>query len=310
MSESVSRDAVLLSEGRLLVPLEPGTPISDGDSDDVFLLASGEALASALTPLGPHPVGTFQAPSFLTLHGALTGATGLCRFDPRPGATALLFSGPEARQYLFDPSPAGAAFRRLALASVTSALRDVNAALVHFFDDIVPDPDWKPRPAPSAVPLTDASPADPRRVHDLFDAAGLDPTTLPDLGLSERRIPAGSRLVAAGEAGAEAYVVAEGRLRVSVRIPGVGEEALAFLGPGEVVGEMALVDDSPRSADVVAQDGPVTVFALPREVFRKLLTEGTPEGAPLLGGIVVALVRRFEESVRKAATFRVLAGPF
>ena len=73
---------------------------------------------------------------------------------------------------------------------------------------------------------------------------------------------------------------------------------------------MALVDDSPRSADVVAQDGPVTVFALPREVFRNLLTEGTPEGAPLLGGIVVALVRRFEESVRKAATFRVLAGPF
>ncbi|MBK9374138.1 MAG: cyclic nucleotide-binding domain-containing protein [Holophagales bacterium] len=123
-------------------------------------------------------------------------------------------------------------------------------------------------------------------------------------------MPSGSRLLAAGESGEEAYVVAEGRLRVSVRIPGVGEEALAFLGPGEVVGEMSLVDDSPRSADVVAQDGPVTVFALPREVFQKILAEGTPEGAPLLGGIVVALVRRFEESVRKAATFRVLAGPF
>jgi hypothetical protein len=53
-----------------------------------------------------------------------------------------------------------------------------------------------------------------------------------------------------------------------------------------------------------------SVFALPREVFRTLVKEGTPEGAPLLGGIVVALVRRYEESVRKAATFRVLAGPF
>ena len=79
---------------------------------------------------------------------------------------------------------------------------------------------------------------------------------------------------------------------------------------GEVVGEMALVDDAPRSADVVAQDGAVTVFALSREVFRRLLDEGTPGGAPLLGGIVVALVRRFEESIRKAATFRVLSGPF
>ncbi|MBK8597051.1 MAG: cyclic nucleotide-binding domain-containing protein [Holophagales bacterium] len=310
MSDSASRDVALLSEGRLLVSLDPGTPVSDGESDDVFFLASGEAIANALTPLGPHPLGRFQAPCFLTLHGSLTGASGLCRFDPQPGSSAFLLSGPEARQYLFDPSPAGAAFRRLALSSVTAALRDVNEALVRFFDDIVPDPAWKPRAAPAAIPLPEASPADPRRVHDLFDAAGLDPTTLPDLGLTERRIPAGSRLLAAGEVGGEAYVVAEGRLRVSVRIPGVGEEALAFLGPGEVVGEMALVDDSPRSADVVAQDGPATVFALPREVFRRLLTEGTPEGAPLLGGIVVALVRRFEESVRKAATFRVLAGPF
>ena len=112
MSESSSRDAALLSEGRLLISLDPGTPISDGESDDVFFLASGEAVANALTPFGPHPIGTFQAPCFLTLYGALTGASGLCRFDPKPGASAILFSGPEARQYLFDPSPEGAAFRR------------------------------------------------------------------------------------------------------------------------------------------------------------------------------------------------------
>jgi hypothetical protein len=309
MSESFSRDAALLSEGRLLIPLDADSPMTDG-SDDVYLLAVGEVVANVLTPLGPHPVGVPRAPSFLSLHGALTGAYDLCRYDPRPGAGMYVFSGTEARQHLFDPSPLGAAFRRLALASVTTALRDVNASLVRFFDDIVPDPGWKPRPAPPPADLPASSPADPRRVQELFDAAGLDPTTLPDLGLTERRISPGNRLLSAGDTGAEAYVVAEGRLRVSVRIPGVGEEALAFLGPGEVVGEMALVDDSPRSADVVAQDGPVTVFALPREVFRVLLTEGTPEGAPLLGGIVVALVRRFEESVRKAATFRVLSGPF
>jgi hypothetical protein len=309
MSDIPARDVSLLSEGRLLVPLEADAPVTDG-SDDVFLLASGEVLAHVLTPLGPHPIGSPRAPSFLSLHGALTGAYDLCRYDPLPGSGMFVYSGNEARQHLFDPSPAGAAFRRLALASVTTALRDVNAALVRFFDDVVPEAGWKPRSAPAAAPLPAASPADPRRVHDLFDAAGLDPFSLPDLGLTERRLSSGTRLLSAGETGEEAYVVAEGRLRVSMRIPGVGEEALAFLGPGEVVGEMSLVDDAPRSADVMAQDGTVTVFALPREVFRKLVTDGTPAGAPLLGGIVVALVRRFEESVRKAATFRVLAGPF
>jgi hypothetical protein len=309
MSDVSARDAALLSEGRGLVPLDLDAPVTDG-SDDVYLLAEGEVVSHVLTALGPHPIGTPRAPAFLALHGALTGAYDLCRYDPLPGSGMLVFSGMEARQHLFEPGPKGAAFRRLALGSVTTALREVNAALVRFFDDVRPDPAWKPRPVTAAAAPAAASPADPRRVHELFDAAGLDPTALPDLGLTERRVPPGGRLLSAGEAGAEAYVVAEGRLRVSMRIPGVGEEALAFLGPAEIVGEMALLDDSPRSADVVAQDGPATVFALPRRVFRTLVDEGTPEGAPLLGGIVVALVRRFEESVRKAATFRVLSGPF
>jgi len=309
MNETVPRDAALLAAGRTPVPLDAEAPVTDG-SDDVFLLTEGSVVAHVLTAFGPHPIGTPAAPALLSLHGALAGAYDLCRYDPRGGASMVVFPGEEARGLLFAPSPVGAAFRRIALASVTTALREANATLARFFDEIVPEPGWKPKPAPAAEPLPAAAPADPRRVRELFDAAGLDPATLPDLGLTQRRLPSGSRLLSAGEPGGEAYVVAEGRLRVSIRIPGVGEEALAFLGPGEVVGEMALVDDAPRSADVVAQDGAVTVFALSREVFRRLLDEGTPGGAPLLGGIVVALVRRFEESIRKAATFRVLSGPF
>ncbi len=73
---------------------------------------------------------------------------------------------------------------------------------------------------------------------------------------------------------------------------------------------MALIADAPRSADVVAHEGAALVFALSRPVFRRLLASGAPEGAGLLGGIAVVLSRRFEEAVQKAATFRVLAGPF
>ena len=173
----------------------------------------------------------------------------------------------------------------------------------------------EPAPAPrrAVAPEKAASAAgsvDPARVHDLFDAAGLDTASLPLLGLTARTVPSGAALLHAGEAGDEAYLVAEGRLRVSIRIPGVGQEALAFLGPGEIVGEMALVDDAPRSADVVAHEGNALVYALSREAFRRLVESGAPEGAGLLGGIVVVLSRRFEEVVQKAATFRVLSGPF
>ena len=153
MSDTQARDVDLLARGRVLVPVDAEAPVTDG-SDDVYLLAEGEVVAHVLTPLGPHAVGVVRAPSFLSLHGALTGAFDLCRYDPLPGSAMYVFSGVEARQHLFDPAPAGAAFRRLALASVTTALREVNAALVRFFDDVVPDPSWKPRPAPSGPTLT------------------------------------------------------------------------------------------------------------------------------------------------------------
>jgi CRP-like cAMP-binding protein len=119
----------------------------------------------------------------------------------------------------------------------------------------------------------------------------------------------GATLFPAGSAGHESAIVAKGRLRVSVMIPGAGEEALAILGPGEIVGEMSLVDDAPRSASVFAHNGPATVYVLSRDVFRRLLDTGDEKGASLLSGIAVVLARRLEEALRKAAGFRILSGP-
>ena len=151
-------------------------------------------------------------------------------------------------------------------------------------------------------------PIDPARASDLFETAGLDPALLPALGLVARTVLPGAALLAAGERGEEAFLVAEGRLRVSLEIAG-GEEALAILGRGEIAGEMALVDDAPRSADVFAHGGPAVVYVLTRAVFRELLASGAPEGAALLAGIALVLTRRLEEAIKKAAGFRILAGP-
>ena len=63
------------------------------------------------------------------------------------------------------------------------------------------------------------------------------------------------------------------------------------------------------SADVFAHGGPAVVYVLTRAVFRELLASGAPEGAALLAGIGLVLTRRLEEAIKKAATFRILAGP-
>jgi len=313
VASSNDQDVELFSRTRSLHRFASGELVPDAagpNSDEIYLLTKGGAALEAETPLGPFAVAKLKAPALLNLARALDTAPDLLRLAPEPGSEAVIFGSAEARGLLFDPGPEGQAFRRLALSSVAVGLRETNASLARFFDGYASASAKKHESGEFPSPLAKAQPVDPARVYDLFDAAGLNPQGLPDLGLVSRTIPGERSLLRAGAAAEEAYLLAEGRLRVSIFIPGVGEEALAVLGPGEIVGEMALIDDAPRSADVRAHEGPAMVYALSRAVFRTLLDSGDPAGAPLLAGIAVALTRRHEEAIRKAATFRVLAGPF
>ena len=110
-------------------------------------------------------------------------------------------------------------------------------------------------------------PSDPNRVgHDWLG-------TLEEVPLFEgiaklahvRRFASGSVMVRTGDPGRSFYVLLDGDAKVvrsgrrSVRI-----------GAGSFFGEMALIDDSPRSADVVAE-GEVLALTIDRPGFAKLL---------------------------------------
>jgi len=59
--------------------------------------------------------------------------------------------------------------------------------------------------------------------------------------------PANARMVKQGEPGIAFYLLLNGEAEVRQ-----GERVLARLGPGQFFGEMTLVDEQPRSADVIA----------------------------------------------------------
>src|SRR5438046_2919070 len=65
-------------------------------------------------------------------------------------------------------------------------------------------------------------------------------------------VGANQTLFWAGDEGDGCYRVDTGLLKASVADPGGGERILAVLGPGSVVGELAMIDRAPRSASVVA----------------------------------------------------------
>lgn len=67
-------------------------------------------------------------------------------------------------------------------------------------------------------------------------------------------VPAGAGLFTVEQPGEVAYVVLSGTLKIHVEQADGGDVILAILGPGEIVGEMSLVDHLTRSASVVTME--------------------------------------------------------
>lgn len=101
----------------------------------------------------------------------------------------------------------------------------------------------------------------------------------------EREYAAGETIMAIGEPGAELLLVTEGTVRVSR--PGRS----LLLGAGEIVGEIEVLANGGRIADVVAE-GPVRCVAVSRDALYAAL-ESQPRAAL---GLIEVLAGRFRET--------------
>ena len=77
-------------------------------------------------------------------------------------------------------------------------------------------------------------------------------------------VEAGKRLVSAGRFGYEFFVIENGKAEV-VR----DDQHIAELGPGDFFGEMALLGDTVRNADVISST-PMTAMVMTDSAFRSL----------------------------------------
>src|SRR5512147_2249615 len=71
-------------------------------------------------------------------------------------------------------------------------------------------------------------------------------------GATTTKLAADQTLFLAGDAGDGCYRVEKGLLKVTMHSAAGSERILAILGPGAIVGELAMLDGLPRSASVVA----------------------------------------------------------
>ncbi|MFY0574105.1 Crp/Fnr family transcriptional regulator [Cystobacter fuscus] len=98
--------------------------------------------------------------------------------------------------------------------------------------------------------------------------------------------------------GTDLYIIHDGEVTIRLSAADGKEVSLALLGRGDAFGELALLDDAPRSTDAVARKD-TELLSLQREAFRQFLQE-RPQVMPRLLAELSQLVRRVTRAVHDA----------
>jgi CRP/FNR family transcriptional regulator len=121
-------------------------------------------------------------------------------------------------------------------------------------------------------------------------------------GAPAKSLRKGQTLVEIGAEGDGCYWLEEGVLKVCLPSPQGAERIIALLGPGSLVGELAMLDGLPRSATVRAvRDCRLTFVA--RRVFLEILREDPQMYAHL----VASLVERLRQADKEVAAASFLS---
>jgi len=98
--------------------------------------------------------------------------------------------------------------------------------------------------------------------------------------MKTEKIPTGKLIFAEGDFGDEAYRIVEGLVEISIQDEGQ-KLVLATFGEGEIFGEMAMIENRPRSASARVLEA-TTVEVIGRQDFQQILAKGGEQLVPYL----------------------------
>ena len=144
---------------------------------------------------------------------------------------------------------------RYLIADESSHLRNGRAAISKLYL-----PSFSPKFA-SVVSLKDSK---------LFQNLSPDEAQSFSASVEERSFSAGDRIFQEGEQGDGLYIVREGLVEISGVLNHANHRVFSLAAAGDMFGEMAVLEDKPRSASATAS-GPVSTFFIRREEMQKLI---------------------------------------
>jgi CRP-like cAMP-binding protein len=189
--------------------------------------------------------------------------------------------------------------------SLSAKLRHANEALETFFLPSSTKPPALPRPA-----APKASNFDVQRRRETIRLLGLSNMEINFLAsvADPLRLEPDQVLFREGDVADCLYIVAEGRVMISKEIPGAGTEALCFVDPGGLVGEMGVVDDMPRCADAMTTASGATLLRVQAETLAKVLHPGRASSVRLMRFLCRQQALRLQATYEKIIGWYILSG--
>jgi CRP/FNR family transcriptional regulator, cyclic AMP receptor protein len=111
--------------------------------------------------------------------------------------------------------------------------------------------------------------------------AGCKTNALEEIGqlADEVDVPDGYTLIREGSFGEQFFLIVDGRVRIER-----GGETVSTLGPGQFLGEIALIDKGPTTATAVTE-GPARLFVLAHREFNSLLDRSPAVRAEIMAAL-------------------------
>lgn len=122
----------------------------------------------------------------------------------------------------------------------------------------------------------------------LFAGFGNEELRLLAFSAEDKLLKDGDVLFRAGDRADGGYVVASGRIDLTAEADALGARVAAALGPGSLIGELALIVETQRPTGAVAIQG-TRVLLIRRAAFRRVLSE-YPEIARRLHALIAGRI--------------------
>lgn len=276
-------------------------------SFDIHVVAEGQLVMTVETPFGPFEMDRIGVGEIFGEAGFIDKQKRFCQAVSVGKTRILSLDAAAIEGHVADVDHLAADLFWAFWRSLSLKLRRATDLLKTFFDD-VQSSDSK-RPVDREKHGRKVKVELEKKV-DVLREKGLVEVELRLLATfsTEERYEEGELIFSDGEIGDKLYIVIDGAVRISKFIPGVGDEALAILQRSDFFGELALIDDEPRSADARAHTGGTTLLVVTQDSLHEILSIDPSAAHEFLQVLATMITHRLRNLSSKTVNWKHIAG--